>query len=93
MYSRVHTQAHNALTYVYSRDHTQAHNALTYMYSRDHTQAHNALTYMYMYSSDHTQAHNPFTSHKVRIPTAMQRDLRQQRCAICGSDILLLYFQ
>jgi hypothetical protein len=29
----------------------------------------------------------------VRMPIAMQRDLRQRRYAICGSDILLLYFQ
>jgi hypothetical protein len=27
------------------------------------------------------------------VPIAMQRDLRQWRCAICGSDFLLLYFQ
>jgi hypothetical protein len=29
---------------------------------------------------------------KVRIPIAMQGDLQQRRCAICGSDFLLLYF-
>jgi hypothetical protein len=30
---------------------------------------------------------------KVRIPIAMQRNLRQRRCPICGSGFLLLYFQ
>jgi hypothetical protein len=40
-----------------------------------------------------SQLQSQSTHLKVRIPIAMQRDLRQRRCAICGSNILLLYFQ
>jgi hypothetical protein len=36
------------------------------------------------------EKHHPFQSKsKVRIPIAMQRDLRQRRCTMCGSDIFI----